>query len=76
MKRLGLYTEEGVQELNSNKDIEIIDCSEGCLLDNLLFYNDKTKEFFLCLEHYQNEYSSCYEVYCSSDREKVFQKWN
>lgn len=62
MKNLGLYTSTAVEDLQKEKCIEIIDCLEGSLIDNLLLYNSKTRRYFLCLEHYLNEWSSCYKV--------------
>lgn len=75
MKKLGLYCNSAIDELNSREEIELIDCIEGCLLDSLLFYDCKTEKYYMCLEHYQNSWSSCYEVYYGTE-EEIYQKWD
>ena len=48
---------------------EIIDCVEGCLLDNLLI---ETKRGYMALiETYVNCWTSCYTLYFSRDFDRV-----
>lgn len=48
---------------------EIIDCTEGCLLDNLLI---ETKHGYMALiETYVNCWTSCYILYFSRDFSRV-----
>lgn len=73
MKKLGIYSDEYVKTLSSQDGMECVNCEEGCLIDNLLFYDTITERYFMCVERYLNEWSSCYEVF-TGDAE-VEDKW-
>ena len=74
-KELGLYTCEAVENLQDKEHIELVECIEGCLLDNVLLYDNKSDIYYMCTEHAQNEWSSCYKVSCGNGK-IIYEKWN
>lgn len=75
MEDLGLCTVEVVEKISNNSDC--IDCVEGCLLDSLLFYNPVHMKYFMCLEHAENEWTSCYHVYAEEGVGSIlWDMWN
>lgn len=67
-----------IQQLQ-NKGYEYADFSEGCLVDNHLFFLDdkvkigniKARKYLFFVEKYLNEWSSCYEMVLT-DSQKVY----
>lgn len=74
-KELGLYTYDTIQKFQDEDNINLIDCIEGCLIDNLLFYDTKTNLYYLCIEYEQNEWASSYQVCCGIES-IIYDKWN
>lgn len=75
MKDLGLYNGNLINELLEKEEFESVDCIEGVLLDDELFYNHNNKKYYMCLEYALNSWSSCYKVYCGEMKE-IYEKWN
>lgn len=74
-KELGLYTVGAIEELQNRENIEFVDCIEGCLIDSLLLYDSKADLYYMCLEHAQNEWTSCYKVSYGNGK-IIYQKWD
>ena len=70
-----IYECSAIDELNNREEIELIDCIEGCLIDNLLFYNCETQIYYMCLEYPLNCWSSCYQVRYGTE-EEVYEVWD
>lgn len=73
MKNLGLYSLKEVEQLQKNN--EIIEVIEGCLLDSLLLYSTECNQYVVCLEHTLNTWSSCLQVYVGNE-EEIHSMWN
>lgn len=75
MEELGLYTKSAVRELMEYNDC--IEYTEGCLLDNFIFYNSRLQKYFLCIEHALNTWSSCYKVFSEDENgSAIFDMWD
>ena len=75
MQRLGLFTVETVDRFAANK--ECLEFTEGCLLDNFIFWDKESRQYFMCLAHYENVWSSCYEVFVDDgDGHELFNAWH
>lgn len=75
MENLGLFSQTMIDEIVVGN--EYIEFSEGCLLDNFIFWDSRTQQYFLCIEHALNEWSSCYEVFVEGGEGiEIFNRWN
>lgn len=72
--RNNLFSCSEIEELQRESCIECVDIVEGCLIDNLLLYDHKYHKYYMCIEHAQNEWSSCYQVIIGVD--DVLERWD
>lgn len=74
MEKLGLYSQSEVDQMAAGS--EYIEYSEGCLLDNFIFWDSQTQRYFLCVEYALNEWSSCYQVFTEGKNgTEIFDMW-
>lgn len=69
-----LYTCGAIEELQRKEHIECIDIIDGCLVDNFLLYDHMYHKYYMCIEHAQNEWSSCYRVI--KDVDDILELWD
>ncbi len=75
MEKLGLFSLSAVEQMAAGN--EYIEYSEGCLLDNFIFWDNKTEKYFLCLAHFLTTWTACYEVYAEGgNRSFIFDMWD
>lgn len=75
MQNLGLYSQSAVDQMAVGN--EYIEYSEGCLLDNFIFWDGKTKQYFLCLVHALTTWTACYEVFSEGGNgTEIFDMWD
>lgn len=75
LKKLGLYTVNAVEKFMNKESVETIDCIEGCLIDSFLLYDSETDLYYMCMEYAQNEWTSCYKVWCGNVN-SISEKWD
>lgn len=73
MKDFGFYTMQSFDKLKGNNDI--LDIVEGCLLDSVLYYDEKEKAYIVAIEQATTTWTSALHVY-SGDEKEVFDMWN
>lgn len=74
MEYKGLFYSATVENFQKENNTLFIEMIEGVLIDNILFYNPKYDMYYMCKEHFQNEWTSCYEVYCGREKE-IYNEW-
>lgn len=75
MKNLGLFSQAAVNEMVDNN--EYIEYSEGTLLDDFIFWDSQTQQYFLCLAHFLTTWTACYEVYSEDESgTEIFDMWD
>lgn len=75
MENLGLFSQSAVEHVLA--DNEYIEYSEGCLLDNFIFWNSQTQQYFLCLAHFMTTWTACYEVFAEGGNgAEIFGMWD
>lgn len=74
MKNLGLFSAKAVEQMQGEN--ECIEYAAGVLLDNFIFYDNETQQYYLCMEHATTTYTSCYRVYVEDGNGAgIFEKW-
>lgn len=75
IQNLGLFSAKAVDQMAAGN--EYIEYSEGCLLDNFIFWNSQTQQYFLCLVHFLTTWTACYEVFTESGNgTEIFDMWD
>lgn len=74
MRDLGLFTSNAITELETEQNIECVECIDGTLLENLLFYDSELEIYYMCVEYAKNEWTSCYKVYAGKCIE-IYNEW-
>ena len=75
MQNLGLFLQSEVDQMAAGN--EYIESSEGCLLDNFIFWNSQTQQYFLCIVHFLTTWTSCYEVFTEGGNgTEIFDMWD
>lgn len=74
MREMGLFTADIIKEFEQ-KNIECVECTEGTLLDNLLFYDSELEIYYMCVEYAKNEWASCYKIYVGRCIE-IYNEWD
>ncbi|GFI24423.1 hypothetical protein IMSAGC011_03220 [Lachnospiraceae bacterium] len=69
MQSLGLFSQSAVEQVAVGN--EYIEYLEGCLLDNFIFWNSRTQQYFLCLVHFLTTWTDCYEVFVEMKNIKI-----
>lgn len=72
--RNSLYPYSTIKELQQKPYIECVDIVEGCLIDNLLLYDHEYHKYYMCMEHAESEWSSCYQII--KDVDNILERWN
>lgn len=74
MKKLGLFSPNAVKQMQGGN--ECIEYADGVLLDNFIFYNSATNQYYLCLERPTTTWTSCYEVFIEDGSgAEIFDMW-
>lgn len=71
--RIYEYRGKDIDKLIKQNDGEVIDCIEGCLLDDMLV--ECKRGLMAILETYINPNMSGYRIYFSNDRDEVWKLW-
>lgn len=75
MQNLGLFSAKAVNQMATGN--EYIEYSEGCLLDNFIFWDSQTQQYFLCLVHFLTTWTACYEVFTEGENgAEIFDMWD
>lgn len=75
MQSLGLFSQSAVDQMSAGN--EYIEYSEGCLLDNFIFWNSQAQQYFLCLVYFLTTWTACYEVFAEGGNStEIFDMWN
>lgn len=75
MQNLGLFSAKAVDQMAAEN--EYIEYSEGCLLDNFIFWNSQTQQYLLCLVHFLTTWTACYEVFAEGGNgTEIFDMWD
>lgn len=75
MQNLGLFSAKAVNQMAFGN--EYVEYSEGCLLDNFIFWNSQTQQYFLCLVHTLTTWTACYEVFTEGrNGTEIFNMWD
>ena len=67
------YRGKDIDKLIRQNDGEVIDCIEGCLLDDMLV--ECKRGLMAILETYINSNMSGYRIYFSKDRDEIWKLW-
>ncbi len=75
MQNLGLFSQSAVDQMVAGN--ECMEYSEGCLLDNFIFWNSQTQQYCLCLVHFLTTWTACYEVFAEGGSGmEIFDMWD
>lgn len=75
VEHLGLFSQSEIERMAVGN--EYIEYSEGCLLDNFIFWDSQTQQYFLCLVHFLTTWTACYEVFAEDGNgAEIFGMWN
>ena len=75
MQNLGLFSQSAVDQMATGN--EYIEYSQGCLLDNFIFWNSQTQQYIMCLVHALTTWTACYEVFVEDGNgAEIFDMWD